>query len=191
MERPRVVNSMKLAQNISRLILPAILAAAPLTLTAQTTNAPGPARPQRAPGIMQGPNGGFALGALFSVMTEPQRASYEAAINNERGQMAGLQAQLRAAGQDFLAASLDQKFDENVLRQKALAASRFEAELAVLRAKAMSKIQPPLTPEQIEKIKGAPAGQVQPFRRPPLERALQRPSTGSTNQDANGLPPKK
>jgi Spy/CpxP family protein refolding chaperone len=140
---------------------------------------------------MQGPNAGFALGGPVGALTEQQRASYQTALNNLRGQMAELQAKLRAARQDFLVASLDQKFDENVLREKAFAAARVEAELAVLRAKAMSQVQPPLTPEQIQKIKAGQAGPVQPLRRQQFERAPQHAPASGTNQDANGLPPKK
>jgi Spy/CpxP family protein refolding chaperone len=185
---------MKFSRCLCCLLVPGILAAASFTLTAQTTGAPESAtrvQPPKTPGIMQNPNAGFAVGGPVGMLTEPQRASYETALNSVRGQMAELQAKLRTARQDFLVTSLDQKFDENVLRQKAFAAARCEAELAVLRAKALSQIQPPLTAEQIEKIKAGQPGPVQPLRRQQPERPAQHAPTSGTNQDANGLPPKK
>jgi Spy/CpxP family protein refolding chaperone len=175
-------------------LIPGILAATTFSLAAQTTTTP-PAtgdRPQsRGPGIMQGPGAGFALGGPVGALTEQQRASYETALNNVRGRLNELQAQLRAARQDFLVASIGQKFDENLLRQKALVAARIEAEMAVLRAKAMSQVAPPLSAEQIEKIKAGQPGPVQQLRRQQLERPAQHTPASGTNQDANGLPPKK
>ena len=82
---------MKFSRCICCLLVSGILAAASFTLTAQTTGATEPAKPSKAPGIMQGPNAGFALGGPVGVLTEQQRASYETALNNERGQMAELQ----------------------------------------------------------------------------------------------------
>jgi hypothetical protein len=76
-------------------------------------------------------------------------------------------------------AGLVQKFDEDALRQKALEAGRLDAELTVLRAKALSKMKPPLSPEQIEKLKNPPpfeGGEPRPeFRRD--ERPRGGPST--------------
>jgi Spy/CpxP family protein refolding chaperone len=186
---------MKFSRSIHNLLVPGILAAATLSLAAQTTTAPqtAPHRPANAGGGGQGAGAsGFALGGPVGALTDQQRASYEAALNRVRGNLNELQTQLRAARQDFVVTSLDQKFDENVLRQKALVAAKIEAEMAVLRAKAMSQVQPPLTPEQIEKVKGAQPGQMQQLRRQQMERQGQHaPASGNTNQDATGLPPKK
>jgi Spy/CpxP family protein refolding chaperone len=165
--------------------------AIPLAVAAQQTNAP--ARPQRPSGNPQANLNGYALGGPVGVLTDQQRASYEAALGRQRELMIRLQGELRAAREDFVAASVDQKFDENVMRQKAMAAYRLEAEMAVIRARAISEVQPPLTPEQIEKIKANQPGPVRPFR-PGQQRQLEQAAPraqGSTNQDANGLPPKK
>jgi Spy/CpxP family protein refolding chaperone len=184
---------MKMARFIFRVLIPAFLAI-PLVVAAQSTNAPEGAPRQRPPGGSQNPNiSGIAIGGPVGVLTDQQRASYEAALGRQRELMMRLQAQLRAAREDFTAASVDQKFDENVMRQKALAASRLEAEMAVIRARAMSEVQPPLTPEQIQKIKSNQPGPMRPYQvqqRRQLEQSAPHAS-GSTNQDANGLPPKK
>jgi Spy/CpxP family protein refolding chaperone len=185
---------MKFPRYITCLLLPGLIALTPLTLKAQTATPESANHPQlgKAPRIMQGRGAsGIEFGGPAGVLTEQQRTSYETALSSERGRINELQTNLRAARQDFLATSLSQKFDENVLRQKALAVGRFEADLAVLRAKALSQIQPPLSADQIEKIKAEQAGR-QPLRGQQFQRPGQHAATsGNTNQDANGLPPKK
>jgi Spy/CpxP family protein refolding chaperone len=177
--------------NVLRHIFPALVAGvlmtAALAATAQPGNTPSP-RPAQRPNLAQNSAvSGYALGGPVGVLTEEQRASYEAALNRERPLMLDLQKKLRAARQDFLEASVDQKYDENLLRQKALIAARIEAEMALVRAKAMSEVKPPLTPEQIQKIK---AGQPGPIR--PMHQEIRPPTAVvNTNRDANGLPPKK
>jgi hypothetical protein len=144
------------------------------------------------PNMQGGGVAGFALGGPVGVLTDEQRVSYQAAMARQRGRMAELDAQMRAAKQEFVAASVDQKFDENAMMQKAMAAFRPEAEMAVLRAKAMSEVQPPLTAEQIEKIKATQPGPVRPARpRQQLENPAPRAPAANTNTDINGLPPKK
>ena len=177
---------------ISRLIIFAIALAAPLALNAQESNAPAHRPPQKG---IQSANqqdiAGFALGGPVAVLTEQQWASYMAAMKNEHARLAELQAKVLAARQDMLVASVTGKFDENVIREKALAAARIEAEMAVIRAKVFSQVQPPLTPEQVERVKAGRPGQIHPMGQRQFERPAQNASAGGTNQDANGLPPKK
>jgi Spy/CpxP family protein refolding chaperone len=183
---------MKFALFAFRFITPAILLALPLTVTAQQAQASAPFRSQR-PARATGPNvQAFALGGPVGVLNDQQRASYEASMDRQRGLMVELQAKLRVAREDFVATSVDQKFDETVMRQKAMAAYGIEAEIAVLRAKALSEVQPPLTAEQIEKIKTGQPGPMRQLRqRQQLEKAAPQAPSAITNQDVNGLPPKK
>jgi Spy/CpxP family protein refolding chaperone len=176
-----------------KVLAPVLVLAVPLAVAAQQVGASPYAQGQRPAGILQAPGvAGYALGGPIGVLTDQQRASYEAALNRQRGLMTELQAQLRAARQDFVTTSVDQKFNETVLRQKAMAAYRCEAEMAVLRAKALSEVQPPLTPEQIEKIKIGQPGPVRPLRpRQQLENPAPHNPAVNTNTDPNGLPPKK
>ena len=74
-----------------------------------------------------------------------------------------------------------------MIRQKALAVAQIDAEMTVLRVRALSLVQPQLTPEQIGRIKAEHSGPVRPIERP-LQRG---PGTMSTNHDASGLPPKQ
>ena len=177
---------------ISRLIIFGVALAAPLALSAQEANEPARRPPQKGIQSMPQQNiAGFALGGPVSVLTDQQRASYVAAMKNERPRLNELQAQVLAARKDMLDTSVSGKFDENVMREKAMAAARLEAEMAVIHAKVFSQVQPPLSPEQIEQIKAGRPGQIHPMARQQLDRPAPHAPVGGTNQDANGLPPKK
>lgn len=163
-------------------------------LGADVTNAPAARRhldPPTGVTAKQPAIAGVAVGGPIGVLTDQQRASYEAALKQLRGQMMELEFKLRAARQDLVNASLTGKFDENLIRQKALTAARIEAELTVLRVKAFSEVQPPPTPEQIEKIKAGKPGPIHRLARPEGQRQLRREASPvTTNSDLNGLPPK-
>ena len=165
-------------------------------MLAQQTNAPEqsghPDRPESPRGLAAGQPSveGIAIGGSVGVLTQQQLASYESAMNSQREKLAELRIQLQAAHRDLLVTSLDQKFDENVIRQKALAAARIEAEMTVIRVKVFSQVKPPLTPEQIEKIKAGQPGPMRPLGRQQFERPGRRESPAKTNGDINGLPPK-
>jgi Spy/CpxP family protein refolding chaperone len=118
------------------------------------------------------------------VLSAEQRESLRAAMESQRDQLRGLQEKLRAARQALLRASLAEKFDEDAVRAKAMDVGRLDAELTVLRAKAMSEVQPPLSEEQAERIfnpppreKGGPPGGPVPG-----PRRNNRPPPGPRNQ---------
>jgi len=182
---------MKFSHFVFPAVATGILLLTSVAIPAQTV-APH-AQGQRPAGFGEAPGvAGLTLGGPSGTLNDQQRASYVAAMNRQRGLVMELQAQLRAARQEFNDASLGQKFDENVIRQKAMAAYRCEAEMAVLRARALSEVQPPLTPEQIEKIKNGQPGPVRPLRpRQQLENPAPRNPGVNTNKDINGLPPKR
>jgi Spy/CpxP family protein refolding chaperone len=176
-----------------KFIVFSVLMAISLGVNAQQTNAPAPRpQPQKNPANLSSQDlAGMAIGGPVGVLTDQQRAFYFAAMKNERARLAELQSKLAAARQEVLVTSVTGKFDENLVRQKALVSARIEAEMAVVRAKVFSQVQPPLTPEQIEKIKTGQPGPMRPLNAQQNERLLQRAPTGSANQDSNGLPPKK
>ena len=101
---------------------------------------------------------GRALPLLLGVLTGEQRKSLRAAMESQRDQMRSLEGKIHAARQDRMKASLAEKFDEDTVRAKALEVGKLDAELSVLRARAMSKVQPPLSAEQIERISSPPPG---------------------------------
>lgn len=165
-----------------------ICALTAFSLRAGETNTPAEAGQHPS---SQPPVSGYAIGGPIGVLTDQQRASYETALKAERDKMLALETKLRAARQELLETSLDSKFDEAVIRRKAMAAASLEAELAVLRIKAFSQVQPPLTPEEIQKIKAHQPGAVRSLERQGQERRLRREAPAETNRDQNGLPPKQ
>jgi Spy/CpxP family protein refolding chaperone len=168
-----------------------ILLAGSFILRADQTNTSAPYaqrgfRPLAPNGLSAGQSSiaGVALGGPIGVLTDQQRASYQVAMKELHGRFMELDAKLRVAREDLINISVTEKFDENRIRQKAFAVAQIEAEMTVLRVKAFSQVQPPLTPEQIEKVKTG-----QPGAMHSLERPHQAPT--STNHDQNGLPPKQ
>jgi len=122
----------------------------------------------------------------MEILTDEQRASLREAMDTLREKTNPLEGKLFQARKQLFEASLSPKFDEDSMRDKALQAAKLEAELTVLRAKAFSQVRPPLSQEQVEKVKDfqgfQPAGRARSAdstkRRPELKR------------DENGLPEK-
>ena len=174
----------------------AITGATDFTLHSQEATPPmqkNPDRPAPAPGGQ-----GFfmaGLGPVGNVFTDEQRVSFRQAMEAQREKMRDTETKLRDARIKLLEAGLAGKFDEAAVRQQALAVAALEAEASVIRARALSQLQPPLSPEQLEKIKSGLAAA--PFRNGP--RNADRPGLAgerrhnliSTNRDANNLPPKQ
>jgi Spy/CpxP family protein refolding chaperone len=176
-----------------------IIGVTAVTTRAQPTNSPRRDFPAGERPFQQagGPAGPFAgMGPVMNVLTEEQRASLTQSIQAQREKVRELETKLRSARQELATAGLDGKFDEDSVRKQAAAVANLEADMAVLRVKAISQIQPPLSPEQIEKIKSsAPA---LPFRgaglrggQPAPANPPRRSSLMSTNRDENDLPMKQ
>lgn len=147
-------------------------------------------RGERMPGMLPGggPQGPF-MPFLNRVLTEDQRASLREEMEAQREQTRELEEKLRAARKEMLKASLATRFDADAIRSKALEVGRLDAEMTVLRAQALSKMKPPLSAEQMEKLKNPPmpeAGE-RPDGPRPESRRDGRPQP---ERDENGLPPK-
>ena len=127
-------------------------------------------------------------GALLMerVLTEDQRESMRAIMTSQREQMRGLQEKIRAARKELLKTSLADTFDEDTVRAKALAVAKLEAEVTVLRARAISQVQPSLSDEQIEQIMN-PSLQDGPQ---PGDRRGNRPPRGPGDGNGPPRPPK-
>ena len=124
------------------------------------------------------------------VLTDDQRASFREAMESQRNKLRDLDEKLRAGRREMLQVSFAEKFNEKTVRQKAMAVARLEADMAVLRARALSQVNPPLSPRQIEMLKnpqpmdGAPRPE---FQRDELRRS-DRPARGP--RDDRDLPPR-
>jgi len=173
-------------------ILLAIATAGSLTSFAQPSPAaksegreaprPGPAFQERLAAIVR--PGDFAV---IRVLTEEQRNSFREALAEQRDKARELEKKLRDAREAAIAAGLTKTFDENNVREKALEVGRLEAELAVIRARALSEVKPPLSTEQIEQIKNPPPFKPGQDRLRPVRRGV-RPNAGP--RDENDLPAK-
>jgi Spy/CpxP family protein refolding chaperone len=109
---------------------------------------------------------GFAAGdrffpALSRVLTEDQRKSFRAAVESQAGAIRPLEEKMRASRKMLLDEAAGGKFDEAAVRQSAEESAKAEAELTVIFAKALSQMQPPLSPQQITQMKNFQPGQFQ------------------------------
>jgi Spy/CpxP family protein refolding chaperone len=160
---------------------------------AQETNAPAkaPAAPptvRERPGALPGP--GALLGRSLDVLTPEQRSSWRTAMAEQRDKFREIQGKLIPARKDLFDAILSGKSDEAAIRQKAQAVASLQAELTVIQAKALSQVHPPLTAEQVEKLRGGEGGASE--GRPNLEsRARRQLAPPQSGTDENGLPPKQ
>jgi Spy/CpxP family protein refolding chaperone len=125
--------------------------------------------------------GGFER--VFGLLTEEQRASFRRAMEGQRDNMRGLEQKSAEARREVLEAALVNKFDEPTVRKKLDALMAIDADVTMLRIKAFAKLDPPLTADQLEKLRNA-AGREgsEPQRR------KKRPDVP---RDENGLPLKK
>jgi Spy/CpxP family protein refolding chaperone len=179
---------MRLKTVISGLVAGCLLATGS-QLWAQNTNTTPTTPPNQPPQIHAptpgGPGAPQARTGVAGILSEEQQASFQKVNAELRDKMTALQSKLQAAQREVFEAGMSPKFDENLVREKAQAAAQIWADMLVARAKAPSEIQPPLTAEQIEKIKD--------MERPPTNPRMLRPQVppgASTNHDQNGLPPK-
>jgi Spy/CpxP family protein refolding chaperone len=118
------------------------------------------------------PGPGLAL--MERVLTEDQRESMRSIMASQRDAMQETQEKMRVARKELLKATLADHFDEAVVRAKAMAVAKLEADLTVLRAKALSQVQPPLSDAQIEQILNASQERLQPGEPRPNERRGER-----------------
>jgi Spy/CpxP family protein refolding chaperone len=167
-----------------------------LALRADGTNAPGTPMISATPGTNGTPRIRVMPSANraqlpaprnpMSVLTEEQHASYEKALQAleaQRGNLAELTAKYQAAMRDAKNAPFSGPFDENLIRQKYLAAAEINIDIMMIQLKAFSQIQPPLTPAQLAKFKtGGPA--------PTPPRMVMRP-TPAVNQNSTNSPAKQ
>jgi uncharacterized membrane protein len=138
----------------------------------------------QAPGMAVGAAGG--VGRVFMVLTPEQRESLREVSEADREKFRELQEQLRAARQAAAEAGIAAEFNEPALREKLEAAAKLDTELAILRARALSKIEPPLSDEQIHRLKNPPpAGEALRDRAPGR---IQQPPPGDVPRRGD-LPP--
>ncbi|HEV2453094.1 MAG TPA: periplasmic heavy metal sensor [Verrucomicrobiae bacterium] len=125
------------------------------------------------------------------VLTANQRQSLLQILAADRAQIRPLEEKLRTSRLAMLNQIAGGNFDENLTRQYAAQSAGAEAALTVILARALSKMQPPLSAQQIAQIKNFDAGRFREARRdagpaPAPEIHLKLPPSLPT--DTNGLP---
>lgn len=134
-----------------------------------------------------GAAGRFSQGfeRVLNVLTEEQRASMREAMGADREKIRELEQKIRESRKELFELGLREKFDEAAVREKANAVAKLDTEMTVLRVKAISRIRPPLTAEQIEKIKSSSGPEMGDRQQEPPRRRHDIP------RDENGLPLKE
>jgi len=121
------------------------------------------------PGANPAFGGGSAAttGRAMMILNPEQRESLRGAMMADQERTRELEQQLREARKAAADAGIGKDFKEDDLRAKLEAAARIDTELTVLRAKALAQVQPPLTDEQIQRLKNPqPMGDMMRERRP-------------------------
>ena len=134
--------------------------------------------------------GGAGLERIYFVLTEEQRDSLRQASEGQREKIRMLEEKLRDARKAVMEAAVGEKLDEDTLRKKVMDAAKLDAEWTVLRAKALSLIKPPLSNEQIERIKNPSPLEGTPGRGRDARTGVRtRPNSPQSGRDENDLPP--
>ena len=128
---------------------------------------------------------------LSRVLTVNQRQSLLQILGPERGQIRPLEEKLHASRVAMLNQIAGGSFDENLARQEAVESAAAEADLSVIFARALSKMQPPLSVQQVAQLKTFDPGHFRQARgetdpQPAPEVHLKLPPSLPT--DTNGLP---
>jgi Spy/CpxP family protein refolding chaperone len=97
-----------------------------------------------------------AVGRAMMILNPEQRESLRGAMQADQEKIRELEQQLREARKAAADAGIGKDFKEEDLRAKLEAAAKLDTEITVLRAKALAQVQPPLTDDQIQKLKNPP-----------------------------------
>jgi len=144
------------------------------------------------PGNQQG---GPGMNVMERILTEDQRDSMRQAMEANREKNRATMEKIRDARKALNKSALDAEFKEDVVRAKALEVAKLEAELTVMRLKALSEVQPALSQEQLDKIMNPP--QLQQGGNPdgenprPGNRRMNRPQSPPGDDMEKPLPPKR
>jgi Spy/CpxP family protein refolding chaperone len=147
-----------------------------------------PAQEKKAPerfgsGGAYGPRVAGGFERVFGLLTEEQRTSFRHAMEGQREKMRSLEQKSAEARRELFEAALVDKFDEGVVRKKLDALMAIDADVTMLRIKAFAKMEPPLTAEQLEKLRTASGAEA--------PEGQQRKKRSDVPRDENGLPLKK
>ncbi len=111
-----------------------------------------PQPPNQQPGGQPNRGGRF----FGNMLDDKQQQLLMEAMQTNAADINALQEKLRIAQQELVKAVLAEKYDEQVVRQKAEAVAKLQVEMTMLRAKAISAVTPTLTVEQKQDLENSP-----------------------------------
>jgi Spy/CpxP family protein refolding chaperone len=176
---------MKNRSQLKLIVAAAILCSAITTSFGQPKPEQRPERPQAGGVGMRSVGSGFAF--VYNVLTEEQRESLRQVSEGQREKIRALEEKLRDARKAIIEVSVGENINEDVIRKKFMDAAKIDADLTVLRAKALSQVKPPLSKEQIEKLKNPPMLEGGAYRGRLGDREQLKPI--EPGRDKNDLPP--
>ena len=139
------------------------------------------------PGGPGGAGGPAPRQGLQAILSDEQWTSFQK-VRSEQGQkLMELRPKIQTAQREVFESALSPKYDEALVQQKAQAAAQLYADMLVTQAKTFSEIQPPLSADQMEKIKEMQS----PAANPRMLRPPSTPPGAAPNHEPNGLPPKQ
>jgi len=91
-------------------------------------------------------------------LDDQQRELYREATQKHGDELRKLDEKLRAAQKELVQAVLAEKYDDQVVREKAEGVAKIQVEITTLRAKALSVVAPTLKPEQRDQLENSRIG---------------------------------
>lgn len=101
-------------------------------------------------GLAQPAGGGPARAG--GMLDDQQQQVLREALQKNGDQLRALGEKLRGAQKELVEATVAEKYDEKVVREKAEAVAKIQVEMIVLRSKALAAVAPTLKPEQKENL---------------------------------------
>jgi len=133
----------------------AAIAVGALTLTQSMLAAPNPGRPneRRLPPPLERPDAPPPGPAFERILTEDQRAELRDIFRENRERLREIEEKVRTGRRELHESILADNVDEAKLKEKVDSIAKLEAERQFMRLKALAKIRPSLTPEQLERLR--------------------------------------
>jgi Spy/CpxP family protein refolding chaperone len=137
----------------------------------------GQARPQGGQ-----PRGDYFLMRFRSILSDEQGASLREKMEASRESMSEFGKKILEKRRGMMGLILAQPVDKKAIRAAFKELAKMESEIAIMRAEMIAAIKPPLSKEQLEKLK-------QPPRRPQGRPQQARPQQGRPSPDRPQRPP--
>ena len=128
------------------------------------------------------PRGDYFLMRFRSILTDEQGESLRAKAEKSREAMSELGKKLLEKRRGMMGLVLAQPVDKKAIRAAFKEIAKLEGDIAIMRADMIAAIKPPLSKEQLEKLK-------QPPRRPQGRPQQARPQQGRPSPDRPQRPP--